>query len=107
MEFFEVVKARRSIRKYTNDAVPEEVMEKAIDAALLAPNSSNMQTWGFYWVRNLQKKELLVEACLNQSAAKTAPELLVVTAEPKNWKRVQKAMLEKIKAQNVEIPIPI
>ena len=45
MEFFEVVKARRSVRQYTEEPVPEEVIQKALDAALIAPNSSNLQSW--------------------------------------------------------------
>jgi nitroreductase len=59
-----------------------------------------MQTWGFYWVKTPQKKMSLIEICLNQSSAKTAPEFVVVTAEPKKWKRVREFMLEKLKAQN-------
>lgn len=47
MDFFEVVQKRRSVRKFTATAVPEAVIEKAIDAALIAPNSSNLQPWEF------------------------------------------------------------
>ena len=47
MEFFEVVKARRSVRKYTSAVVPDLVIQKALDAAVMAPNSSNLQAWNF------------------------------------------------------------
>jgi nitroreductase len=97
MDFFEAVRARRSIRRYTPKPVPAEVMERAIDAALLAPNSSNMQTWGFYWVQSPEKKEALVRACLSQGAARTAQELLVVTAEPRRWRRNQKEMIRVLR----------
>ncbi len=93
MDFFEAVRIRRSVRSYTDESVPEEVMERALDAALLAPNSSNMQTWGFYWVRSPREKGLLVQACLNQGAARTARELLVVVAEPRRWKENRNEML--------------
>jgi nitroreductase len=59
-----------------------------------------MQTWGFYWVKSPEKKKALVEACLSQGAAKTAQELLVVTAEPKLWKRNRQEMIQRIKAAN-------
>jgi nitroreductase len=72
-------------------------MERAIDAALIAPNSSNMQTWGFYWVQSPEKKEALVKACLSQGAARTAQELLVVTAEPRRWRRNQKEMMRVLR----------
>ncbi len=96
MEFFEAVQRRRSIRKYLKEPVPSEVMEKALEAALLAPNSSNMQTWGFYWVKTEPKRKTLIEACLNQNAARTAQELLVVAAIPSLWRKTQKEMMRRI-----------
>ena len=87
MEFFEAVKTRRSIRKYTSTPVPAEVIQKALDAALIAPNSSNLQTWEFYWVRTSEVKKKLVESCMSQSAARTAQELVVVVANPSLWKK--------------------
>ena len=56
MDFFEVLKKRRSVRKFTDSEVPEDVMRKCLKLSLLAPNSSNIQPWEFYWVRNLEKK---------------------------------------------------
>jgi nitroreductase len=87
MDLFEAVEARRSIRKFLPEPVPTEVIERALDAALLAPNSSNLQTWDFYWVRSAPKKARLVHLCLDQSAARTAAELVVVTADPGQWRR--------------------
>jgi nitroreductase len=97
MEFFEAVKARRSIRKYTLTPVPAEVIHKALDAALIAPNSSNLQTWEFFWVRTPAIKKKLVEACLNQSAARTAQELIVVVANPSLWKRTRPEMAKFVR----------
>lgn len=94
MDFFEVIHKRRSVRKYTPNPVPEEVIEKALDAALLAPNSSNMQTWRIYWVHDSQKKSELAKACLNQEAARTAQELVVFVADPAQWKTSQQAILK-------------
>ena len=87
MEFYEAVNKRRSSRKFTDKKVPEEVMWRCFEAAVKAPNSSNMQTWNFYWVRNPEKKKLLQQYCLNQSAAREAQELVVVIADPALWRR--------------------
>ena len=105
MEFFEVVQKRRSIRKFTEESVPESVIEKALDAALLAPNSSNTQTWDFYWVRTPEKKANLVQACFSQSAARTAQELVVVVADPALWRRSQKPLVEFV--ESVKAPRPV
>lgn len=100
MDFFEAVKRRRSVRKYTTSPVPEAVIEKALDAALVAPNSSNIQTWEFYWVKSPEPKSYLVKACLSQSAARTAAELVVVVANPKIWKRNQREMIRVLDENN-------
>jgi len=87
MDFFEAVQRRRSIRRFSNLKVPDEVIEKALEAAVWAPNSSNMQTWNFYWAKEDDIRAKLAVACLNQSAARKAQHLIVVTADGRLWKR--------------------
>lgn len=87
-----------SIRKFDQVEIPEEVMNKAFENAILAPNSSNMQTWDFYWLQNEEKKKELREYCFNQAAARTAVELVVVTADYKKWKRSQPQLVEFAKS---------
>lgn len=82
------------MRRYTPAPVPEEVVNQAISAALLAPNSSNMQTWRIFWVRDPGRRARLVQACLSQGAARTAAELLVFVADPDAWKISRKLLLE-------------
>jgi nitroreductase len=105
MDFFDAVKARRSIRKFKEEPIPDEAMERALDAALLAPNSSNMQTWDFYWVRSAEKKAALVEHCMKQSAARTAAELVVITADPALWRRSNPEMVKFVEEVNAPGPV--
>ena len=100
MDFFDAVARRRSIRNYSSTPVPPEVVNRAIDASIIAPNSSNMQLWQIYWVRDPQKKADLATACMGQGAARTAQELVVFTANAKLWKRNQAHLLESIKPMN-------
>ena len=78
--FKKVITSRRSVRKFTDKAIPAEVLDDCLDLALLAPNSSNLQPWTFYVVQSADKKQQLVKACLSQLAAKTASELIVCVA---------------------------
>ena len=78
--FKKVVRSRRSVRKFTDKAIPAEILDDCLDLALLAPNSSNLQPWTFYVVQSTNKKQQLIKACLNQLAAKTASELIVCVA---------------------------
>ena len=56
-EFIKVVKSRRSVRVYNDEVVPEDVIHSCLDLALLAPNSSNLQAWKFYWVKSKEKRK--------------------------------------------------
>ncbi|MCB0391192.1 MAG: nitroreductase family protein [Bdellovibrionales bacterium] len=94
MDFFDVIKKRRSVRKFTDQKVEATLINKALDAALIAPNSSNMQPWEFYWIQDPLKKQNLIEACFSQNAAKTAQELIFVIARLDTWKRNRKLILE-------------
>ncbi len=98
MDFFEAVERRRSIRKYSEQPVPAGVIERAIDAALLAPSSSNMQTTELYWARAEATRVRLAHACLDQGAARTAPELIVFVADYSLWRR-NNAELKRIHSQ--------
>ncbi len=105
MDFFDLVEKRRSIRKFSNENVPEEVIMKALKAALLAANSSNLQPWEFYWVRDKNKKEDLITACFSQNAAKTAQELIVAVSRIDTWKRNRDLILKDYKEKGRLIPI--
>lgn len=85
--FVDVVESRRSVRRFTDEPIPDAVVERCLDLALLAPTSSNLQCWEFYRVKDPKKRKALVEACLSQPAAATAPELFVAVARTDTWKR--------------------
>ncbi|MDE0870940.1 MAG: nitroreductase family protein [Flavobacteriales bacterium] len=102
-EFYDVVDSRRSVRIYADDPVPEEVMRRAMEAALKAPTSSNLQVWEIHWVRSDDKKKALIKACLGQPAAATAQELVVFVARPDLWKRNNGWMIRHLES-NSEAP---
>lgn len=104
LEFKKVVETRRSVRFYTEDPIPEDVMRQCLDMALLAPSSFNLQPWEFFWVRSPEKKKRLIKACLYQSTAKTAAELVVCVARRRTWRTNRKELLQKIEEGNSGIP---
>ena len=71
---------------------------------MLAANSSNLQPWEFYWVRDSKKKDL-VKACFSQNAAKTAQELIVAVSRIDTWKRNRNLILKNYKEKGKLIPI--
>ena len=56
MEFMEVIRKRRSIRKYKPDPVPDELVEKVLEATRLIPSGKNMQPQHFVVVRDPETK---------------------------------------------------
>ena len=105
MNFIELVNKRRSVRKFTTDEVPEKTMRKCLEAAILAPNSSNLQPWEFYWIRDEEIKKKIIEACFSQNAAKTAKEIVVSVSRIDTWKRNRDLILQDYKNNNNLIPI--
>ena len=56
------LKKRRTCRYFSDEAVPVEVIEAAIEAAGTAPNGANHQPWHFAVVASAQKKRAIREA---------------------------------------------
>jgi nitroreductase len=83
MELSEIIKGRRSIRAFKKQDVPEETVEKLIDAARWAPSAGNIQPWKFVTVRNPAVKRKLAQAALNQTFIEEAPVVIVVCADEK------------------------
>ncbi len=85
--FATIVESRRSVRRFADEPIPDAIVERCLDMALLAPTSSNLQCWEFYRVVDPAKKRALVEACLGQPAAATAAELIVAVARVDTWEQ--------------------
>ena len=59
MEYDQVVSARRSIRKYRQESVPEELIRQILDYARLAPSAGNGQHLRYIVVQNSAAAEKL------------------------------------------------
>jgi len=95
-EFIKVINSRRSVRVFNDDTVNPEDLKECLELALLAPTSSNLQCWEFYWVKSKDKKEKLKSYCLNQLAATTAQELIVCVARTDTWKKNKNRIIEHL-----------
>jgi len=87
LEFFEVLKLRRSTRAFMDERVSEEDIVKLLEAARLAPSAGNIQPWSFVVVRDIDTKKRLAEAALNQFFINEAPVVIVVCADPDRSKQ--------------------
>lgn len=59
MELTEAIKGRRSVRKFKDQPVPRELLEKILQLAVWAPSGMNRQEWSFVVVQGPKKEDLL------------------------------------------------
>ncbi len=92
MELFEAIKNRRSIRQFTNQAISEEMVEKLVDAARMAPTAGNAQSYQLVIVRQEAQKQRLSKAAYGQKQLQTASIVFVVCAD---LKKAQESYAER------------
>ena len=83
----EIINTRRSIRKYTDQPVSEELLVKLLEAAMNAPTARNLQEWKFVVVTNKELQKKMAEAMPNTHMSAHAGACIVVcgdtTIQPK------------------------
>jgi nitroreductase len=83
-EILDIIMKRRSIRKFTDQSVPKEVLVQLLQAAMSAPSAVNSQPWQFVVVDEpeaMQKlRAVLVYGKYN------APAAIIVCGSPKTAK---------------------
>jgi nitroreductase len=65
-DFFDVVLGQRACRSFLPDPVPDELVERVLEAATHAPSAENRQPWAFVVVRDAAQKRRIAE--LNKRA---------------------------------------
>jgi len=85
MELSDIIKTRRSIRKYLNKKVSDEIIAKIIDSARYAPfggpPKKKCQLWEFIVIRDAVIKEKLALGYEDRQFIKEAPVLIAVCAD--------------------------
>jgi nitroreductase len=85
MELVKAIKIRRSVRRFTNKPVKDEIIKQIIELGNLAPSAGNLQPRDFIVVKKQETKKQLAQAALNQKFISDAPFVIVICA---NMKRV-------------------
>lgn len=96
MEVREAIESRRSIRKYRDKPVSQEVIRELIDAARLAPSTSNTQSWKFKVVTDLVVRQELRQAAFNQKFIEQAPVVIACCLDLDAFKEKGKKTLQLV-----------
>ena len=73
--FLELVKGRRSIRRFKPDPIPDESIDKIIEVARWAPSGANSQPWEFIVIKKKELKDKIVELFMENQARAVKMEL--------------------------------
>lgn len=91
----ETMKNRRTIRRYTEQAIPETLLNELLEVAARASNTGNMQLYSVVVTRDKAMKERLAPAHFNQPMITTAPVVLTFCADANRfvkWAEQRKAV---------------
>ncbi len=80
MEFKETISKRQSIREYEDKPVPQDKLNRVLEAARLAPSGSNRQPWKFIVVKDSQRRRELAQAANQQTFVGQAPVIIAAVA---------------------------
>ncbi|HEY74709.1 MAG TPA: nitroreductase family protein [Thermoflexia bacterium] len=76
----DLIKKRRSIRKYTDEPVSDEEIRTMLEAAMAAPSANNSQPWEFVVVRDADLRRQLAQTHPWSGMCAGAPVVFVVCA---------------------------
>jgi nitroreductase len=105
----EVIFNRRSVRKYKDQPVEKEKIEKLLRAAMQAPSAGNQQPWEFIVVQDKENLRQLSEASQYSKLVANSPVAFVLLANgselrfPGNWEQDMGAAAENILLEAVEL----
>ena len=85
MDLTKCIRDRRSVRAFKGDPIPDEKLQRVLEAIQWAPSWVNVQPWKIILVEDAEKKEALKETLMPKNPATKAitqaPILLVLIGE--------------------------
>ena len=81
MDVFEAIPTRRSIRKYTDEPVSDEDLQRILAAAMAAPTARNTQCWRFVAINDRALLEAIPAVHPYAGMAARAPLAVLVCAD--------------------------
>ena len=83
MEFLDVIKSRRSVRKFKDQPVESEKLEQMLKCARWSPSWANKQCWHFVVVKDHETIKQVSRSSLINKWLKSSPVIIIACADPK------------------------
>jgi len=81
LDFYKVIRTRRSVRSFKKEPIPDEVLNRVLDTARVAPSGGNRQPWKFILVKDERLRQRMVAACNDQKFMMDAPLIVVACGQ--------------------------
>ncbi len=105
MELTDVIKSRRSIRKFKTDAVSDDMIKEIIEASRIAPSGSNLQPTRFIVVKSAEGREKL-KACTPLPFVQSAPVTIIALADTTAF-NTREARMSELREAGAFIDTPL
>lgn len=76
MDFFKVVLNRRSVRKFKDMDIPEEMINQILTAGIWAPSGMDNQPWRFAVIRDKELKSEIAKLTKHKAIFENAPVII-------------------------------
>jgi len=87
MEFYEVLRQRRSIRGYQSTPVPQDKLDRVLEAVRIAPTACNLQPFRFLLIESPERKKLIADSYRQPWFAEAPVIVAALGSADKAWKR--------------------
>lgn len=110
MIFLDLVKQRRSVRKFLSKPIERELIEQCIEAARLAPSACNAQPWKFVVIDEPTLKDKVAKETYGlldsfNKFTQQAPVIVVIVAENPNITSRMGTLMKNIEFPLIDIGI--
>lgn len=85
----DLIKSRKSVRKYSEKHIPDEDLRQILEAGRLAPSWMNVQSWKFILIKSRGNKDLLSKLSIGQAHVKNADALIVCIGDMNAWEEAK------------------
>jgi len=89
---YDIINNRSSCRNFTDEEIPDEVLQRILDAACKAPSGGGFQAYSIIKIKNQETKKSLAMLCRGQKFIEKAPVCLVFCIDYRRIKRINEVV---------------
>lgn len=98
----DLLRGRCSVRDFTDESIPDDVVRYILEAGRLSPSGGNEQPWKFVLVRDRESIERMAEIAYGQKWIRDAAMLVVLCVRDVDDRGIQKARFPELDIESMD-----